>query len=520
MIADSVAFLAAAGQARHLRRRALLRRLRATTASYALRCLRAAADGGRRARRPVRHQRLARCPARSPRRSADVCAGLDGRRRVGIHCHNDAACGVANSLAGGGGGRDAGAGHDERLRRAHRQREPRLDHRQPPAQARPRGAAAERAGAADRDRALRRRAAEPRARPEPALRRPQRVRAQGRHARRRRPRRRRDVRARRPGARRQPPRAARLRARRARHGAARRPQAAGLALDDADGRRASIERVKELEHGGYQFEAADGSLRAAAAQGDRRLRAAVPAGVLARDRRAARRRQGRDRGDDQDLGRRRALRAHRRGQRPGQRARRGAARGDRRDPPAPARHRARQLQGAHPRRDARAPARSRACSSTPPTASDVWGSIGVRENVIEASWQALVDSLEYADAARPRRAACGRPQRRSEEIPLARPVLGPSRRSRRSSRSCAPGSCRSARACRRSSRRFAGPPRRRRTRAPSRSGTAGLHLALRAVGVADGDEVVTSPFSFVASAQRRRLRARHGRCSPTSTRSR
>ena len=32
------------------------------------------------------------------------------------------------------------------------------------------------------------------------------------------------------------------------------------------------------------------------------------------------------------------------------------------------------------------------------------------------------------------------------------------------------------------------------------SGTAGLHLALRAVGVSDGDEVVTSPFSFVASA--------------------
>jgi perosamine synthetase len=32
------------------------------------------------------------------------------------------------------------------------------------------------------------------------------------------------------------------------------------------------------------------------------------------------------------------------------------------------------------------------------------------------------------------------------------------------------------------------------------SGTAGLHLALRAVGVRDGAEVVTSPFSFVASA--------------------
>ena len=32
------------------------------------------------------------------------------------------------------------------------------------------------------------------------------------------------------------------------------------------------------------------------------------------------------------------------------------------------------------------------------------------------------------------------------------------------------------------------------------SGTTGLHLALRAVGVGEGDEVVTSPFSFVASA--------------------
>jgi perosamine synthetase len=32
------------------------------------------------------------------------------------------------------------------------------------------------------------------------------------------------------------------------------------------------------------------------------------------------------------------------------------------------------------------------------------------------------------------------------------------------------------------------------------SGTAGLHLALRAVGVKEGEEVITSPFSFVASA--------------------
>ena len=32
------------------------------------------------------------------------------------------------------------------------------------------------------------------------------------------------------------------------------------------------------------------------------------------------------------------------------------------------------------------------------------------------------------------------------------------------------------------------------------SGTAGLHLALRSIGVGEGDEVITSPFSFVASA--------------------
>jgi dTDP-4-amino-4,6-dideoxygalactose transaminase len=32
------------------------------------------------------------------------------------------------------------------------------------------------------------------------------------------------------------------------------------------------------------------------------------------------------------------------------------------------------------------------------------------------------------------------------------------------------------------------------------SGTAGLHLAVRAAGIADGDLAITSPFSFVASA--------------------
>ena len=32
------------------------------------------------------------------------------------------------------------------------------------------------------------------------------------------------------------------------------------------------------------------------------------------------------------------------------------------------------------------------------------------------------------------------------------------------------------------------------------SGTAGLHMAVRALGFADGDEIITTPFSFVASA--------------------
>ena len=31
----------------------------------------------------------------------------------------------------------------------------------------------------------------------------------------------------------------------------------------------------------------------------------------------------------------------------------------------------------------------------PATTSDVWGTVGVSENVIEASWIALVDSFEY-----------------------------------------------------------------------------------------------------------------------------
>jgi dTDP-4-amino-4,6-dideoxygalactose transaminase len=87
---------------------------------------------------------------------------------------------------------------------------------------------------------------------------------------------------------------------------------------------------------------------------------------------------------------------------------------------------------------------------------------------------------------------------REDEIPLARPVLGEAEEQRvldvlRSGRlSLGPllGEF---------EREFAARVGARHACAVS-SGTAGLHLALRAVGVKEGDEVITTPFSFVASA--------------------
>jgi perosamine synthetase len=87
-------------------------------------------------------------------------------------------------------------------------------------------------------------------------------------------------------------------------------------------------------------------------------------------------------------------------------------------------------------------------------------------------------------------------------IPLARPVLGPEEERavievlRSGQLSLGP---RVGEFERRFAERLASPGRGLHASAVS-SGTAGLHLALRAVGVEDGDEVITSPFSFVASA--------------------
>jgi perosamine synthetase len=86
----------------------------------------------------------------------------------------------------------------------------------------------------------------------------------------------------------------------------------------------------------------------------------------------------------------------------------------------------------------------------------------------------------------------------TDVIPLARPVLGPEEESavievlRSGDLSLGPR----VPAFEREFAEWVGAPH----ASAVSSGTAGLHLALRAVGVSRGDEVVTSPFSFVASA--------------------
>ena len=89
--------------------------------------------GRRRAARAVRHQR---------RLTASSCEdGVGGgaakrcpARALGIHTHDDSGCAVANTLDGRRIRRHAGAGHGQRHRRAHRQRQPDHDHRRPAAE--------------------------------------------------------------------------------------------------------------------------------------------------------------------------------------------------------------------------------------------------------------------------------------------------------------------------------------------------------------------------------------------------
>ena len=96
---------------------------------YALDCLRAAEAGGAAWITPC-DTNGATLPARCAAVMREVRAALPGAA-LGIHTHNDAECAVANSLAAVERGRPHGPGHDQRLRRALRERQPRLDHPAP-----------------------------------------------------------------------------------------------------------------------------------------------------------------------------------------------------------------------------------------------------------------------------------------------------------------------------------------------------------------------------------------------------
>src|SRR5215470_17511108 len=95
MIAESVAFLVGQGKrvvydAEHFF---------AGDADYALRCLRAALEAGAETVVPC-DTNGGTLPDRLRATMDDVVAAVGGEGRVGIHCHDDAGCGVANSLAG------------------------------------------------------------------------------------------------------------------------------------------------------------------------------------------------------------------------------------------------------------------------------------------------------------------------------------------------------------------------------------------------------------------------------------
>ena len=119
------------------------------------------------------------------------------------------------------------------------------------------------------------------------------------------------------------------------------------------------------------------------------------------------------------------------------------------------------------------------------------------ENIIEASWEALVDSLEYA-FPRARTAPPADPVEMSDEpLSLAKPIIGAEEELlvlevlRSGHLSLGPDGP----ALRRGVRGLA----RRRRRGPANSGTTALHLGVRAHGWGPGDEVVLTPFTFVAS---------------------
>ena len=280
----------------------------------------------------------------------------------------------------------------------------------------------------------------------------------------------------------------------------------GVELDSAGAARV-VERVKELEHRGYHLEAADGSFDLLIRQeaGDYEPLFQLESWRVIVE-------QSGDGGEVQTeatikicVGDERYVRTAE-GNGPVNALDNGPARCDRRALPASRRHRARQLQGPHPRRgpghgrrDARAARRRRRRRD-----------LGHDRRLGEHHRRELGGARRLArgrDAAGSRRARprgrgaggeeAGR-DRRDEPIPLARPLIGAREEELvldvLRSRHLALGPMLPA------FERSLGERLGVEHVSAVSSGTAGLHLALRAAGVAAGDEVVTTPFSFVASA--------------------
>ena len=123
MIADSVRYLKEQRARGRARRGALLRRLPGQPRVRARDAARGG-GGGRGLARPLRHER--RLASRRRSRTPSSACARSSSPAIGIHTHNDGELAVANALAAVGAGAAPGAGDDQRLRRAHRQREPLL----------------------------------------------------------------------------------------------------------------------------------------------------------------------------------------------------------------------------------------------------------------------------------------------------------------------------------------------------------------------------------------------------------
>ena len=108
MIRDTVAFLRGEGRRVFLDAEHFFDGYRDDRA-YALEVAAGGGRGRRRGRRPVRHQR--RHAAAAGRRRRRTTSRAATGARLGIHCHNDTGCAVANSLAAVEAGADARAGH-------------------------------------------------------------------------------------------------------------------------------------------------------------------------------------------------------------------------------------------------------------------------------------------------------------------------------------------------------------------------------------------------------------------------